>query len=128
MPSWANDFNEEIPVPEKFELLQAADEVQFEGLVEFMACCIAKLYVDMDTKVKAATFALSRDYTPEEEAAVSDLVCGSRRLAAGGGGEGFFALLSPSPVCQAAIVSLCLASCALVASQIRKEETWAEED
>ncbi|KAA0167177.1 hypothetical protein FNF27_03101 [Cafeteria roenbergensis] len=70
VPAWASEFNDSIPLAEKFELLQAADEVQFEGLVELMACSIAKVYVDMDPKVKAATFALSRDYTPEEEAAI----------------------------------------------------------
>ncbi len=86
VPAWASEFNDSIPLAEKFELLQAADEVQFEGLVELMACSIAKVYVDMDPKVKAATFALSRDYTPEEEAAVS--ACWASESAVGRRGGG----------------------------------------
>ena len=64
-----------MSLSDHFELLKAADELQFDQLTDFMAAVIAHYYVMLPEEVKAATFALSRDFTPEEEAQVSETPC-----------------------------------------------------
>jgi hypothetical protein len=70
IPEWASDLITTLSVPARFELLEAAEALQFDGLVEFAAAAIAHIYVSMDEDTRNATFGLSRDLTPHEEAEI----------------------------------------------------------
>jgi len=69
-PGWAAEFVASMPISDLFELLQAADELQFEGLTAFMAAVIAHQYLNLPTNIRDATFGMTRALTLEEDALV----------------------------------------------------------
>eukprot|EP00540_Astrosyne_radiata_P021489 CAMPEP_0116830136 /NCGR_PEP_ID=MMETSP0418-20121206/4599_1 /TAXON_ID=1158023 /ORGANISM="Astrosyne radiata, Strain 13vi08-1A" /LENGTH=143 /DNA_ID=CAMNT_0004459213 /DNA_START=6 /DNA_END=437 /DNA_ORIENTATION=- len=69
-PDWAVKFLEALTLDQKFDMLIAADEVRFEELSTILAGSVAAYIKSLSPEVLDATFALDREFTPEEMAEI----------------------------------------------------------
>jgi hypothetical protein len=64
--AWAIDFLGTLDMGAKFDLLIAAEEVQFDELVQLLSAAIAAHIKGLSTEALNATFALDREFTDKE--------------------------------------------------------------
>lgn len=84
VPKWACDVVEPMSLLDQAELLECAEYLRFEQLADFMAACIANYRHALHPVVAKATFALSRNFTKEEEEEAVNPAPKDAGVAAGG--------------------------------------------